>query len=103
MLQCCLPGVLQPDSLRRVTQPGISGYQLTDVFFLLIVMSRAERSPEEEKAAGRKMQTGRKYWKCGPHLEQRDFAQLGNNVRSDVTDTLGGMSFLGRIYGKQLY
>lgn len=103
MLQCCLPGVLQPDSLRRVTQPGISGYQLTDVFFLLIVMSRAERSPEEEKAAGRKMQTGRKYWKCGPHLEQRDFAQLGNNVRSAVTDTLDGMSFLGRIYGKQLY
>lgn len=103
MLQCCLPGVLQPDSLRRVTQPGISEYQLTDDFFLLIVMSRAERSPEEEKAAGRKMQTGRKYWKCGPHLEQRDFAQLGNNVSSDITDTLDGMSFLGRIYGKQLY
>lgn len=66
-------------------------------------MSRAERSPEEEKAAGRKMQTGRKYWKCSPHLEQRDFAQLGNNVSSDVTDTLDGMLFLGRIYGKQLY
>ena len=95
--------MLQPDSLRRVTQPGISEYQLTDDFFLLIVMSRAERSPEEEKAAGRKMQTGRKYWKCGPHLEQRDFAQLGNNVSSDITDTLDGMAFLGRIYGKQLY
>ena len=67
------------------------------------MMSRAERRPEEEKAAGRKMQTGRKYWKCGPHLEQRDFAQLGNNVSSDITDTLDGMAFLGRIYGKQLY
>lgn len=66
-------------------------------------MSRAERSPEEEKAAGRKMQTGGKYWKCSPHLEQRDSAQLGNNVSSDVTDTLDDMLFLGRIYGKQLY
>ena len=49
------------------------------------------------------MQTGGKYWKCSPHLEQRDSAQLGNNVSSDVTDTLDGMLFLGRIYGKQLY
>lgn len=72
-------------------------------FFLLIVMSRAERSPEEEKAAGRKMQTGRKYWKCGPHLEQARFCPTGKQCISDVTDTLGGMSFLGRIYGKQLY
>lgn len=73
-------------TLRTCAAPehgGISWRVFSVLLNFLIVTSRAEGSPAEEEAAGRKMQTRGEHWQRGPDLEQRDFAQLGDNVSSE--------------------